>query len=163
MHAILKSRMLVAVVAAFVMSMLMGFRVEAMTDPPMKPKVATTSSLEGSSCQHPYRIVRDLRHWRAQTHLGGADGRTESRDVEVRFHNINLDYVIQFDRSLTGEIIKVEFLASWFTNGGRICKAHITFHGLPTYTNRSPHDGDHYFHFPVRSDKVETLEVTAAR
>jgi hypothetical protein len=132
--------------------------------------VASASSLEGSSCSHPYRLVKNLHAWYNPAHLGGANGRTEGPHSEIQSNNIGVNLDIQFGRSLEApgepsKLIEVEFVVGWWfiPQHGRVCKIRITFHGLPTYVNRKPNGGNHYFHLPQRSDRPERLEITAAR
>jgi len=176
MRAILGSRMLTAGLAATAMALLMGFHVVAATDPPARQQVASASSLEGYSCQHPYRVVKDLSKFYNPAQLGKVH-----RDnpvgpyLNVRANHISASMDIGYVRyEAEGPeptpvsqlpITSVEFTINWWVNpisAGKICEVKITFHGLPTFI--AHHSGGHDFTFHhIHTDRPLRLEITAAR
>jgi hypothetical protein len=143
--------------------------------------LATTSSLEGSSCSHPYHYVKDLRKWYSppsvgattpnytstipRTHVGPE--RTTSNNVvvllQLGFNAFNTEVASQaHPLPVTG----VEFNVQWFTGparAGRICKVRIAFHGLPLYVSHKSHGGHDFVFHHFHTDRPLRLEVTSAR
>ena len=178
MRAILNSRTLTAVVAALGMALIMGFHVVAQTDPPTKHHVAAASSLEGSSCQQPYRFVKNLHNWYKPPHLGATSFEGPKGLARVLpsghiggFLGIQFDHFNSEGLEATPSkpllITGAEVTFGWWflpAGGGKICSVRITFHGLPTFVSHKARSGGARFAFHhVHSDRIEKLEITAAR
>ena len=166
MRAILNSRTLTAVAAALGMALIMGFHVVAQTDPPTKHQAAAISSLAGSSCQHPYRLVKNLHNWYNPAHHVTSAG----FDSLFEAHHIGVDAGMEFRKSLgtpaiPAKLANVKFGVGWWfiPQRGRVCRIRITFQGLPTFVSHRPNGGTHTFNFPRLTERIKMLEVTAAR
>jgi hypothetical protein len=138
--------------------------------------LASASSLEGYSCQHPYRVVKDLRRYYRPTQLAKVhSGNPVGPYLNVRVNHVSASLGISYLRS-SGEglestathpspITSVELNVQWWVNpitAGKICTVKMTFHGLRTFVSHSR--GGHRFTFHhVHTDRPLRLEITAAR
>jgi hypothetical protein len=141
-------------------------------------RTATTSSLEGSSCSHPYRYVKDLRkfynparihepYWNyvgpgariRSKHLGGSFG--------IGFGHFNKEGLVSTPAHPL-PITDAEFSAQWWVmppQQGKTCTVRITFHGLRPYVShkRTSYGGARIAFHHFRTQWAVRLEVTSAR
>ena len=140
------------------------------------PASVAAGGLEGSSCSHPYRYVRDLRRWyRLPATI--TDNNEKGPYTQFHVHNVRGEFNMDFG-NFNEEGIRatlehplpinyVEFDAQWWlaTGDGRLCQTRITFHGLPPFITHSRGSiGRKSFTFRhVHSQWPLKLEVTSAR
>ncbi len=137
--------------------------------------VVAASSLGGYSCQHPYRVVRDLRRYYSPAQLAKVhSGNPVGPYLNVRANHISASLGISYVRySSSGveppagtepPITSVELNVQWWINpitAGKICTVKMTFHGLRTFVSHSR--GGHRFTFHhIHTDRPLKLEITAA-
>jgi hypothetical protein len=142
------------------------------------PPTATASSLEGSSCSHPYRYVRDLRRWYHPPGLGATTTDQEGPGAPIHFRNIRGDISLGYDAfneegliaspSHPLPITAAEFDVQWWlakVGEGKFCKAVITFHGLPTFIahTRGRYGAKQFTFHHFHTDRPLKIEVTSAK
>jgi hypothetical protein len=139
---------------------------------------AQAGSLEGSSCQNPYRYVRDLRAWYHPPQLGATTTNQVGPYANVRSHNIRGSLTIGYDAfSESGLLVSpahplpitgVELDVQWWlaeAGHGKLCETKITFDGLPTFVAHTHGSigGKRFSFHHVHTDRPLALEITSAR
>lgn len=139
-----------------------------------RPELSTTSSLEGSSCSHPYRLVKDLRGFYHPIRHNNTSGKDPAEPgLIVSGNHIGTSMEITFVHYLPDEsvpisqipITGVEFTINWWpitVRSSKICTVKITFHGLRTFISHRTGGHDFVFHH-IYTDRPLRLEITAAR
>jgi hypothetical protein len=139
---------------------------------------AATSSLEGSSCSHPYRYVTDLRKFYNPARIHEPYWNYEGPGRRILSEHINGSLGIGFDHFNSEglestpthplPITSAEFTAQWWVmppRQGKTCVVRITFHGLRPYVShkRLINSGVRIVFHHFRTQWALKLEITSAR